>query len=254
MFDNKYTSPQQQNLFKELENDHGLFSKLIDLDEKENAQSMLVRDLIEVMFRKIEIKREDLIHDAFNEPTESTSTYRVLFIDSLKRSPLYIKTIEQLIPIWEEWEKDGFYSREIKTWTKLNDQQQQVVCQIWNTIGGKTRETIRFEQLIDKTKQQMEIIMKIIENIKLYINNYCQEACDKTVYHNLVENMEKQLNEKKVLSISVPKKIDKIKLSADRLNSAFSSQVWRNFYNGNAKFKDILSLFSFLFRTKKQCS
>ena len=238
-FANNYASPQQQNLFQELENDNGLFSKLIELDEKESAQSMIVRDLIKAMFEKINIKRENLIHDAFNEPTKLTFTYRILFTESLKTLPLHIKTIEQLIILWKEWENDGFYSAEIKTWNELSNEQRQVACQIWNTIGEKTRETIRFEQLIDKTKQRKEQLIKIIESIRLCMNSYCQGASDQIVYQKLLEDIETQLEEKKVLSISIPEKIEEIQPFAERLNSVFSSHVWQNYHQSNIKFEDI---------------
>ena len=253
IFDNQYTSSQQQqNLLKELETDNGLLYKLIQLDENENAQSMLVRDLIEVLFEKIEIKREDLIRNAFHEPTKSTCTYRILFTDLLKRSPLYIKTIEQLIPIWEEWERYGFCSTEIKIWAQLNDEQQRVACQIWNAIGGKTRGTIRFEELIDKTMERRKMIIRIIDNIKLCTENYCQEASDRSVYDDLLKSIKTQLEEEKVLSIAIPEKIEEIKPLAERLNTVFSSRVWQNYYHGNIKLESTFVSLLFLFRVENQ--
>ncbi|CAF4833776.1 unnamed protein product, partial [Rotaria sp. Silwood1] len=137
------------------------------------------------------------------------------------------------------WEKDGFKVADTETWNKLRHDQRQIACDIWHVIEEHAGKTIRFEQLIAETNRKMQMILTIKENITSCINNYCQEACDKKFYDNLLKKMGTYRHEEKVHSIEVPKEIEKLKPFADRLNPVFSSHVWQSVLKHDSDFQKL---------------
>ncbi len=233
-----------------------------DKRKKQNG-SMLVRDLIQVISDRIEVTKDSLIKETFYQPTKTTFTYVVLFENIFKNLVIREKIIQHLIPFWQEWEKDGFQVEETNTWNRLDTQQRQIVCDIWNVIGESVEKAIPFEQLIDKTRSRMKLIVTIKEDIRLCINNYCQETCDKELFYDRLQKIETQLNQDKVLSIQVPPEIERLKPFADRLNPVFPSLIWQKYlkHNMESESKHILLLLMvniskivcllFCFRTKR---
>ena len=229
MFDQKYIG-DEHNLFEAITNQKYSLYKLIELNKKKNNDSKLVRDLIQLICNKIEVKKSQLMNDTFHTPATTNSTYVVLFEDSFKALPIYQKVIEQLIFVWEEWENDGFQAADIRIWSELREKQRRIVSKIWNTIAEKAQKTISFEKLIDEATKNTREIFKVKDDVTFCINTYCQDACDKSLCFSHLQDIENQLRRRKVPSIKIPNMIEILKPLADRLHRIWKSHAWQKFF------------------------
>ncbi len=230
-----YSNCEQQKLFKEITNNKNPLCKLINLDKKAQYQSMLVHDLIQAVCDEIEVTKDELMDDIFNKPTKLTFTYTVLFEDSFNNVRIRMKIIKQLTSIWEDWEKNSCKVAETQTWNRLKDKQRQIVCDIWTRTEQIAEKIICFEQFINEANRKVQTIIKIKKNIALCINYYCQDACDKNYYFNLLQKLDEEGYQKKVEDIQLPKELSKLKPFADHLTAAIESHAWRNFLEENKK-------------------
>ncbi len=252
---------KQQDIFKDIYNEDNPLWKLIELDRRENIKSLLVRDLIGLICEKIQMTKDDLMQDTFYQPTESTLTYWILFDQSFAILPIHITIIKQLILTWQEWEKEGFQIVEIQKWNELKDNQQRIVCQIWNLVGENLEKEIRFQQLINDANRKIQDIIKTKKNVRLCIDNYCQDASDKNRYISHLQDLQNQLDRGTVYSAEVPRDIEVLKTLANLLEPVISSRVWQEYLKQNLEYRSkfILLIISnsvfncyLTFRTSKQ--
>lgn len=220
--------------------------KLIKRNKLENNKTPLIYELIELVCDKIDITEKDLMNDTFYEPAKTTFTYKVLFEDFFISLPIYGRIIKKLGLMWEEWEKNGFHAVEVKTWNKLKKRQLKVAEEIWNSVEKSLGKTRCFEQLIDEASKKYQEISQIRENVKLCLDNYCQDTCNKDTYNQHLNSMQKQLDRDRIRSIKVHQDIEILIPIANRLNPIYESNVWRTFLQQHkSKVRGKLSLLTF---------
>ena len=238
-FDSTYLSDKKQNMFKVMTDTNNPLVALIELDRKQTERkSVLVRDLIELICKKITITTKELLKDTFEQPTRSTITYCILFDKSLTTLPIHEKLLDQLHSIWDKWGKDGFLVTEINTWSTLEESDKQIVCQIWNFVAKYLTKSTDLQQLIDQAKRKIEEINKTMENVSLCIKHFCHDAIDQKDYLTNLQDIEKQVNEATTNTATISPKLEELKPFADRIRSLTISSVWQEYLR--SKFSSFL--------------
>ena len=237
MFDLKYLAGKQPAMFKDMNRISNPLATLIQLDFENLNRSVLVRDLIQLISEKIELTQEELINDTFSRPTKSTLIYLSLFHQSLLTLPIHMKIMEKLSSIWTDWERDGFAMFQIKTWNRLTEEQQQIACEIWNLVGQHLQKPSAFEQLIDRATGRLEEIDKTIEDVRVCVETYCQDASNLEFYITLLQDLRRQFDQQMIYSQKISHEIEAIRISADRLRPIISSVIFRKYLEHNLELK-----------------
>ena len=136
---------KRAKLFKTITDNNNPLSKLIEINHKTKYQSKLVHSLIQTVCNQIELTKDDLLDAILIEPTRETFVYTILFDDSFIDIPIRNELLRQLIGMWEEWEKRDCQVAETQAWSRLKNEQRQVVYDIWKRTGEMTKIEISFK-------------------------------------------------------------------------------------------------------------
>ena len=243
-FNLQYLTDENQDALKNITNINNPLYQLIQLDQRENSRSLLVRDLIELICDQIEMTRDELMQDTFYQPSKSTLTYLILFDQLFITLPIHMKMIQDLISIWKKWQSDGFQVTQINSWNRLDTEQRRIAGQIWNGIGTNLGQNIPFEELIEEAKRRIEDIIKTKENVTSCINIYCQDARDTEDYRKHLQDLQNQLDQATVYSAKISEQILALKPFADRLQPVISSRLWQKYLKDDLKGNCKLMFFS----------
>lgn len=227
---------------------------------QKNSKSVLVRDLIKLVCEKIKMTRKELMDDTFEKPKRPTLIYCILFDEAFVTQPVRVTTIEQLSGIWKKWETDGFLVHEISMWNNLARAEQETVCRIWNTVTSHLKSSIEFDRLIEQAKVKIGMIKEMIENVNVCIKELCQNASDRDICRNQLEELEQQLNNLAVNMAIVTPAIEELGIIAGPIKLFISSPHWREYIEIRLQsqagmlrsFPRLISTKPFLFRTSKQ--
>lgn len=252
----KYLAGKQPTLFKDMNRIHNPLVTFMQLNFENSNKSVLVRDLIQLISDKIEFTQEELINDTFSRPFKSTLIYFSLFHPSLAVLPIHMKIMEKLSSIWSDWKRDGFTLVQIARWNRLTEEQQHIACEIWNFVR-QNRNTL--EQMIDRATGRLREIDKSIEEIRVCVETFCQDASDLESYSTLLQDLRSQFDQQMVYSEKIPPEIDAIRTSADRLRPIISSIIFQKHLDHNLEFRgkhllfSTISSYSFILDEKLSC-
>ena len=235
VFAQKCLCNTQQDDFKNMDNLKNPLVALINLDSQSHFKSALVRDLMKLICERIDMTKEELLHDTFYDPRKLTLTYMSLFHESLTTLPIHRKIIHQLSRIWEEWEREGFLVSQIDIWGTLDDNRKEIIVQIWDLIQKHLKKTIKFQDLIGKANAKVEDIKKTIENVTLCIRNFCQNAADNDDYLAHLQKLQQQFDQSTTNSAHISSEIEPLKSFADKIAALSSSGVWQEYLKDKLK-------------------
>ncbi|CAF0809248.1 unnamed protein product [Rotaria sordida] len=222
-----------QDKLKQLSNRENPLYHLINIDKQIQGKSKLVNDLIQLTTNKIQFNIDEILRDTFERPTRTTCIYAILFEDCFKTLTLRQIIIDQLLALWNIWEEKGFRASQILGWKKFSNEERQIVYRIWNYIGETAEKQYKIDALIDRHRHEMDEKIQIKEIITKCLEIYCQNACDKQLYFDLLSDMETKLKSEIVRSITIPDQIRLLLPLVDRLNSLEKLNAWKKFLAEN---------------------
>jgi hypothetical protein len=218
-----------QDRLKQISNLENPLYHLINIDKQMKGQSQLISDLIQLTANKIQFNNDEIIRDAFEQPSRRTCIYVFLFEVNFKTPTTRQAIVDQLLALWNSWEKEGFRANHILSWKRFSDDERQIVERIWNYVGETAHKQYQIDVLIDKQGREMEEKVVIKEKITKCLEMYCPNLHDKQFYFDLLSEMETQLKSEIVRSIRIPEKIKILLPLADRLNPLEKLHAWRTF-------------------------
>jgi hypothetical protein len=218
-----------QDKLKQLSNHDNPLYYLINIDKQVQGKSQLVSDLIQLTANKIQFNTNEILRDTFERPARTTCIYAILFEDCFKSSTLRQMIIDQLLTLWNSWEEKGFRANQIVGWKRFSPEERQIVHRIWNYVGEKAKKQYQIDALIDKQRREMDEKIQVKERITKCLDLYCQNACDKQFYIDLLSDMEVQLTSGIVRAIKIPNEIEILLPLADRLNPLEKLHAWKSF-------------------------
>lgn len=211
---------------------------LINFYKQIQGENLLINELIQLTTDEIKFTTEEILRDTFEKPTSTTCIYAILFEDCFKNSSLRQKIIDQLLTIWNSWEQSGFLANQIMVWKNISNDQRQIIYRIWNYISEIAGKQYQIDKLIAKQELEMDEKIQIKEKITKCLDIYCQNACDKDLYLQLLLEIDKQLKSGIVRSITIPEEIQILLPLANELNPLEKLRSWKTYLIENRKCKE----------------
>ncbi len=220
-----------EDLLKDLRNPKNPLSYLLNLDKEQKKSYLLVKNLIRLITSIIKITYEDVIGDAFYNPSLHTVTYAALFNESLKSFPIHQETMKHLNKQWEAW-KNGVLPDEISVWSKFNEGQKTVTNKIWSMVTEASGEH-QLDVLFDANYRDMQKKSEMNKQVVNCLKRYCEKACDYDTYNEVLLEWHHRFLSSTVGSIEMPKILEELLPYAEKLNPYSDVHSWRAFLHKN---------------------
>ncbi|CAF1549778.1 unnamed protein product, partial [Adineta ricciae] len=218
-----------QEKLKQLQNPLNPLYHLIRIYTQVKGQSALINELIQLTSRQIKFEVNEILRDTFERPTRTACVYAVLFDNCFENTTLRQMIIDQLLALWNSWEEEGFRANQLQNWKKFTNEERQIVKRIWDYVGEKAEKQYQIDSLIDRQGREMEEKIQIKEKIIKCLEIYCEHACDKEIFFNLLAEIDDQLRSRVVRSIRISEEIQTLVPLAERLNPLEKLHAWQTF-------------------------
>ncbi|CAF0884551.1 unnamed protein product [Adineta steineri] len=184
----------------------------------------------ELLAERVEITADEILRDTFDQPTDSSLIYSILFDDWSQTLTIRRITTDQLIVQLITWEDQGLRVGEITKWKNYSNGERQAACRIWNHICQIADKKFVFDELIKIEDDEMRAKLRTRDEITLCLTTYCDKANDRDTYLQNLDDMDYQLENQIVRSISLPERIRHLVPFVTRLSAFSESTVWLKFY------------------------
>lgn len=218
---------------KAFQNGQSPLQHLMKIDNTIKGQQ-IIKDLIKLTISFIKLGGEEILNDAFYNPSQNSLTYAVLFNDSLKELTINADVIKSLRTKWGIWKLNGVRAKEIKAWTSFKQDQKAIVYKIWALVTEKAARIQPIDTLFDFALRDMNEKLEMNEKVVMCLNAYCQQANDIEKYRTLLEEFQGRFEMDAVRTIHMPKALSDILPFAEKLNTYITVHSWKAYLDQKA--------------------
>jgi hypothetical protein len=230
-FEQRFLTDHSQLLYSTIIGHNNLLHSLMGFDKQSNHSSLLTADSIELICGKIDVGETDLLNDAFDHPTRSSSTYQILFENFWNDCPLRTKVIERLSVFWREWEKNGFSVSQFKTWKMHESDEKLIIIDVWKLIAKNVGTSMRLVKLIYQMYDIARELDEIMEKVLICVNFWYITVLNEPHYLYAADHMTWQNEETTLYMLQILDKVKKFEPSIDFIQSLCQCQshAWKRF-------------------------
>lgn len=202
---------------------------LINIDKQLNGKNKLVKNFIDRATSLIEVTNEDILREAFYNPSRQNLIYIILFNQSFKSSQLYTDVINRLITQWKQWTAEGVRLNDVLTWKNFSHEQLNIVHEIWMLVTKTENQKLQIDALFEANQREIQAKLEMKDKIVTCLNAYCEHAIDKDIYHEQIRQWYSRFEREIIKSIQIPKILQNVLSFADKLNPYANARNWREF-------------------------
>ena len=195
---------------------------LLDIHKRINGSSELINALLELTVSNTEITTREIFIYLMDSPTKTSHIYIILFDEYLKNSKLRELTIEQLIQVRQNCDKDSLLAMlsELKR-KNLTKEKQDILEKTWSCPGLCDADNLVVGQN-HKSESKIEIKKKAASKIEC-LEIYCHDASDLQTFVDYLNEMNANLES------TVPEQIKPLLPLVNYLNLARKLKAWERF-------------------------
>jgi len=86
-----------------------------------------------------------------------------------------------------KWKLGEMLANDIWTWKNFTNEESIISCEIWTLMSEITGEQYPFDELFQVAHHNLELKLKMIDDVVTCLNAYCQKATDKNRYETIID-------------------------------------------------------------------